>query len=199
MEKLTVVLATLLGLALVLVLFAFSGAYDVGADRPHLAPVRAFLNIVREHSVLRRAQSIRVPPLDDPERVREGAEHYSAMCVDCHLAPGITVSEIRAGLTPPPPNLSQQVIDPRIAFWTIKHGIKMTGMPAWGKTHDDEEIWNIVSFVHQLPHMTPGEYRAFTVSAETEEHEGDHEHHDQDHDHGHHHEHGHVNEQPADK
>jgi mono/diheme cytochrome c family protein len=197
LEKLTVVMATLVGLVLVLVLGAFSGAYDVGADQPHSAPLRAFLSIVREHSALRRAHSIRVPPLDDPQRVREGAEHYSAMCVDCHLAPGITVSEIRAGLTPAPPNLSQQVLDPRIAFWTIKHGVKMTGMPAWGKTHDDEEIWNIVSFVHQLPRMTPGEYRAFAASAEIEGHADGHNDHDQDHDHGHRHEYEH--EERADK
>ncbi len=47
--------------------------------------------------------------------------------------------------------------------------------------------------------MTPGEYRVFAESAETEEHGGDHEDHDQDHDYGHHHEHEHKNEQPADK
>jgi mono/diheme cytochrome c family protein len=181
--KLTVVLATLLGSALLLVLFAFSGAYDVAADRPHTAPVAAFLNVVRERSIMRRAQAVQVPSLNDPARVREGAEHYSAMCVDCHLAPGITVSEIRAGLMPPPPNLSQEPIDPGVAFWAIKHGIKMTGMPAWGKTHDDEEVWNIVSFVHQLPHMTSSEYRAMTAITETEEHEGDHDNHDQDHEH----------------
>jgi mono/diheme cytochrome c family protein len=196
LQKLTVVLATLLGLALLLVLLAFSGAYDVGADRPHTAPVRAFLDVVRARSILRRAQTVQVPRLDDPARVREGAEHYNAMCVDCHLAPGITVSEIRAGLMPPPPNLSQQAIDPRAAFWAIKHGIKMTGMPAWGKTHNDEEIWNIVSFVHQLPHMTPSEYRAMTAVAETADHADTQDDRDQDHDHArsHHDEHGHAHD-----
>jgi mono/diheme cytochrome c family protein len=185
LEKLIVVLATLGGLALLLVLCAFSGAYDVGADRPHSAPVGAFLDVVRERSVVRRAAAVQVPPLDDPQRVREGAEHYNAMCVDCHLAPGITVSEIRAGLMPPPPNLSQLVVDPRIAYWTIKHGIKMTGMPAWGKTHDDEEIWNIVSFVHQLPRMTPDAYRAIVLATQSDEHDADHD----DHSHTHEHEH----------
>jgi mono/diheme cytochrome c family protein len=189
--KLVVVLSTLVGLALLLVLFAFSGVYDVGADRPHTPLVHALLDVVRERSILRRAQTIPVPSLDDPQRVREGAEHYSAMCVDCHLAPGISVSEIRAGLLPPPPNLSQQPIDPRVAFWTVKHGIKSTGMPAWGKTHDDEEIWNIVSFVQRLPHMSASEYRSITASTDTEAHEGDHD------DHGHQHEHEHANAQQS--
>jgi mono/diheme cytochrome c family protein len=41
--------------------------------------------------------------------------------------------------------------DPAAAFWTIKHGIKATGMPAWGKSMGDEYIWGIVAFLDQLP------------------------------------------------
>ncbi|MHB8721984.1 MAG: c-type cytochrome [Steroidobacteraceae bacterium] len=41
------------------------------------------------------------------------------------------------------------------AFWIIKHGIKMSAMPAWGKSLDDAAIWDIVAFVRQLPQMTP--------------------------------------------
>ena len=191
MNKVTVIAATLIASTLLLVLFVYSGAYDVGADRPHTAPMQALLTVLRERSIERRAAGIQVPALDDPKRLHEGAEHYSAMCVDCHLAPGITVSEIRAGLLPHPPNLSQQSIDPREAFWAIKHGIKATGMPAWGQTHDDAEIWNIVSFVHQLPHMTPDEYRAMTASGSADEHEGDQMQRE--------HEHVHAHERTADK
>ena len=178
MNKFIAVCAALALAGLILLLFVFSGLYDIGADRPHSAAVRALLTLMRDRSIERRAANIAVPALDDPARVHEGAEHYSAMCVDCHLAPGITVSEIRAGLLPHPPNLSQQPIDPRVAFWAIKHGIKATGMPAWGQTHDDEEIWNIVSFVHRLPHMSPEEYRLMTTVVESDENEaagGEHE------------------------
>jgi mono/diheme cytochrome c family protein len=185
-DKLIAAGATLLGLACLLVILAFSGLYDVGADRPHTAAVRALLTVLRDRSIERRAAGITVPALDDPARVQEGAEHYSAMCVDCHLAPGITVSEIRAGLLPHPPNLAQQPIDPRVAFWAIKHGIKASGMPAWGQTHDDEEIWNIVSFLHQLPHMTPDDYRAMTAATDTDEHEGGKDEHGHEPTHAHH-------------
>jgi mono/diheme cytochrome c family protein len=165
MNKWMLLATALVGAALLLVLFAFSGIYDIGADRPHTPAVQALLSILRERSIARRASAVAVPVLDDPASVREGAEHYSAMCAGCHLAPGVSDSEIRAGLLPQPPNLSQQSLDPRIAFWVIKHGIKATGMPAWGRSHGDEEIWNIVSFVHQLPQMTPQEYRAMTAEA----------------------------------
>src|SRR3546814_18006127 len=47
-------------------------------------------------------------------------------------------------------------------FWIIKHGIKMTAMPAWGKTHDDRLIWDMVAFIRQLPSLSPAQYQAMT-------------------------------------
>jgi mono/diheme cytochrome c family protein len=57
-------------------------------------------------------------------------------------------------------------------------------MPAWGQTHDDEEIWNIVAFVRQLPRMTSEQYRAITAVENGGEHPGDAEHHEHAHAHG---------------
>ena len=72
------------------------------------------------------------------------------MCVGCHLAPGIENSEIRVGLYPKPPVLSEaRGLNPGNAFWIIKHGIKMSAMPAWGATHDDDSIWAMVAFVQE--------------------------------------------------
>ncbi|MHB8899042.1 MAG: c-type cytochrome [Thermoguttaceae bacterium] len=36
----------------------------------------------------------------------------------------------------------------------MKHGIRMTPMPAFGPTHTDEEIWTIVAFICHLPDLT---------------------------------------------
>jgi mono/diheme cytochrome c family protein len=82
--------------------------------------------------------------------VAAGAAHYATLCVGCHLAPGITKSTLRAGLYPHAPNLAQEDrVDARKAFWTVKHGVKMSAMPAWGKSLDDATIWEIVAFVRQ--------------------------------------------------
>jgi mono/diheme cytochrome c family protein len=141
--------------------FVGSGAYNIAADDHHTKPVLAIIETLRERSIGVRAASIAVPRLEDPGRIAKGAERYSELCVGCHLAPGVTKSVLRAGLYPHPPNLAQEDIrDPRRAFWTIKHGIKMSAMPAWGKSLDDETIWDIVAFVRQLP----------TVSSETYQH-----------------------------
>ena len=40
-------------------------------------------------------------------------------------------------------------------FWLVQGGIRMTGMPAFGPTHSDEEIWKIVAFVRRLPALSP--------------------------------------------
>jgi hypothetical protein len=61
-------------------------------------------------------------------------------------------------------------------FWTIKHGIKMSAMPAWGTTHDNQAIWNIVAFLQKLPTMTPEQYLALTRNAD--ESDDGHHHHD---------------------
>jgi hypothetical protein len=42
-------------------------------------------------------------------------------------------------------------------FWMIRNGIKMSGMPAW-PDHSDEDIWNIVAFLGQLPKMSEQDY-----------------------------------------
>ena len=143
-----------------------SGVYNVAADAPHTALVAKAIAIARERSIETRASGIKVPPLGDAKMIAEGAEHYSAMCTGCHLAPGMHENEMRPGLNPKPPILSSQAAeDAGEQFWIVKHGLKMTAMPAWGATHTDEEIWNIVAFLQKLPGMSPTRYRALTRNA----------------------------------
>ncbi len=160
--------ALLILVVLVLVgtaIFIWSGVYNIAADDHHTPVVAKVLEVLRERSVARHAQGIAVPDLDSPAMIAEGAEHYAAMCTGCHLAPGVDRSEIRPGLYPRPPNLREHgVDDPAQAFWVIKHGIKMSGMPAWGTTHDDAAIWNIVAFVRRLPNMPVDEYQRLVGS-----------------------------------
>jgi mono/diheme cytochrome c family protein len=140
--------------------FVGSGMYNIGADDHHSKPVWAIIETLRDRSIGVRAASIAVPHLEGLARIAAGAERYSVLCVSCHLAPGVTKSELRAGLYPHPPNLAEEDIrDPRRTFWTIKHGIKMSAMPAWGKSLDDEVIWDLVAFVRQLPNVSPETYR----------------------------------------
>jgi mono/diheme cytochrome c family protein len=161
-----VVAATLAALAVGAALFIGSGVYNIAADDHHTKIVLAIIEQLRERSIGVRAGALAPPHLEDPTRVRAAAEHYAALCVGCHLAPGVRKSDIRPGLYPHPPNLAQEdPPDPRKAFWTIKHGIKMSAMPAWGKTLDDAAIWDLVAFVRKMPAMTPEAYQQLLPSS----------------------------------
>ena len=154
--------------------FIYSGAYDIGADAPHTAAVFEILETLRDRSVEEHAAGIQVPPLDDPKLIATGAEHYAAMCTGCHLAPGLDDSEIRPGLYPQPPLLYRQKDEnPAEQFWVIKHGIKLTAMPAWGPTHDDQAIWAMVAFLQKLPTLSAQQYAQMTANSggEREAHE----------------------------
>ncbi|MGA9422536.1 MAG: cytochrome c [Rhodanobacteraceae bacterium] len=160
--------ALILWIAIIIVggaIFIWSGVYNIGADVPHWPVTVQIINALRDHSIAQRDGGVTVPNLDDPQLIAEGAGHYAEMCTGCHLAPGKSDSEMRQGLYPKPPPLAKIGIDnPAEAFWIIKHGIKMTAMPAWGVTHDDQKIWSMVAFVRKLPNMSETEYRQMTAS-----------------------------------
>lgn len=156
--------------AIAAAIWIWSGSYDIGQDSPHWGVTRTAIGAFREHSIGRRAADIQVPGLDDPAMVARGADHYAENCAMCHLAPGMEDSEIRHGLYPKPPNLTRFAPEPAEAFWIIKHGIKFTGMPAWGPTHGDAMIWDMVAFLQKQPKMSAAEFRKLTAHA-AEEHE----------------------------
>lgn len=145
----------------------YVGAYDIGADSPHTRPVYWLIEQLRDRSIAVRARNVGVPAnLTDMKRLQSGAGLYTEMCSGCHLAPGLEKSEISQGLYPKAPELFREPQrSPREQFWIIKHGVKLTAMPAWGKTHSDELIWDMVAFVRQLPKMTPAQYQAALASA----------------------------------
>jgi mono/diheme cytochrome c family protein len=145
----------------------YAGVYDIGADAPHMAPTYWLLEQVRERSIAVRARGVKVPAdLGDPKRIAAGAGLYADMCSGCHLAPGMERSEISQGLYPAAPELARGVNRSATQeFWIIKHGVKMTGMAAWGRTHSDMPIWDMVAFIRKMPTLTPAQYQATVKSA----------------------------------
>lgn len=153
--------------------FVWSGVYNIAADEPHSSPVYAVLHTLRERSITARANKLHPPPnLTDAALVRQGSGNYDAMCSGCHLIPGLTETELSRGLYPSPPDLARNPVDPATAFWVIKHGIKASGMPAWGKSMADEPIWGMVAFLQQLPQIDADQYRAMVASSAGHSHGG---------------------------
>jgi mono/diheme cytochrome c family protein len=105
--------------------------------------------------------------------VQAGAGPYAEMCAPCHGAPGVERSAMGRGLNPLPPTPADLVgrWTPAQLFWITKHGIRMTGMPAWGQSHTDDQIWEIVAFVRRLPAMTPEDYAKAVEQAPGHDHD----------------------------
>jgi mono/diheme cytochrome c family protein len=148
---------------------AYSGLVNVAASAPDSGIVRWFLRTARDRGVTSQARDLEVPALDNPATIRNGANHYHAMCVECHGGPGVAPGEIGEGLNPVPPKLHElgafDDARARRAFWIVKNGIRMTGMPSFGKTHDDEALWAIVAYVRALQGMSPGQFKAHVLQA----------------------------------
>lgn len=191
MKFMTGSVVTLLLLAVGAVGFVYSGAFNFAADEPHSKVVHGVIETLRERSIARGAKAIEVPRLDDAGQLAAGAEHYAAMCTGCHLAPGMEDNDLRAGMYPRPPNLAEHAeahghdhgdddAALRRQFWIIKHGVKASGMPAWGVTHDDNSVWALVAFLQKLPGMSVEEYAALTAGGAGQNQQG----------HGHGHAHG---------
>ena len=171
----SILLGTVLALVALLAAaaaFIWSGVYDIAADAQHTRPVHSILQTLRVRSIAARTDELVAPDLSDPARIRQGAGNYNAMCMGCHLAPGMAETELSKGLYPSPPDLSRTSVDAAAAFWVIKHGIKASGMPAWGRSMDDEYIWNMAAFLQELPELDADEYAALVASSGGHEHGG---------------------------
>jgi mono/diheme cytochrome c family protein len=166
------VIATLGVLAAGGLIVVLTGAYDVAATSAHTAPVRWALGTTMDNSVKARAAGIAPPALFTPAMVIAGGGEYKSMCQGCHGGPGVKPDEWAGGMLPTPPDLTKAASDwkPNEIFWILKHGIKMSAMPAFGPTHDDSKLWTITAFAKQLPRMTPAEYAAVPVAMDHDGH-----------------------------
>lgn len=151
------VVAGLIGAAV----FIYSGVFNVAAtvvDSPLLSRT---LIAVREASVANHARDVVVPANYVPDR-DNGFRLYRQQCVMCHTPIGRTPEPMAVGFNPQAPSFGPDADDmtPEELFWVTKNGIRFTGMPAWGPSLTDEEIWDIVAFLQTLPAMTAADYDA---------------------------------------
>ena len=152
----------LLGLAAALVggAVVFGGLYDVGATTQHFQPVYSMAETAMRQSVKLRARDIEEPPLADEQMQLRGAACFRDKCVQCHGAPGVAQHDIGQGMQPIPGPLvdARRHWKPRELYWVTRHGIRLSGMPAWQFHLSDEEIWSLVAFMQRLPDLNAPQF-----------------------------------------
>lgn len=97
----------------------------------------------------------------------EGVALYGQHCAICHgtAAGASSASPLAKGLYPAPPQLADEGVedDPEgVTYWKIKHGIRLTGMPAWGPTLNDRQIWTLALFLKHMDKLPPAAKQAWS-------------------------------------
>jgi mono/diheme cytochrome c family protein len=131
----------------------FSGVYNVAADSGHYPAVAWVLGTMKNVSIHRHAKNLDLPA---DGNLAQGAHEYDEMCVVCHGGPGKEPSAIGKGLLPSPPQMTTAAneFSPQEIFWVTKNGVKFSGMPAFGATHDDPTIRSITTYISSgLPNV----------------------------------------------
>src|SRR5205823_12747375 len=148
-------------------IFVYSGVYDISAVDQHTKPVYWLIESIMQRSVAVRVRESETPVLTRAEMIDKGFIHYRNRCLQCHGGPGYAPDDAALGMTPVPANLiptTHQWTAAKI-FWVVKHGIKMTGMPAWTYRMSDDEIWEVVAFVKErLPYLSPREFQTMVTA-----------------------------------
>ncbi|SPJ24983.1 c-type cytochrome [Palleronia abyssalis] len=140
--------------------FVLAGAISVAATWPDPKILYYTLHTTFKNSVWWRAAEDVPGDLDDEGRIALGAQHYANACAKCHGGPGLGQNPQALAMRPRPqhlPAVVDQFSDGELHY-ILNSGVRMSAMPAWPTYGREDEIWNVVAFIRQLPEMTAEEY-----------------------------------------
>lgn len=143
----------------------YYGFYDVAATEPHTSIGYYAMHFAMKRSVRARAHDIHLDGLEDRTRIAQGLALFRTHCQQCHGGPGVPPDPFARGLRPLPTNLAQDGREwpANELFWVIKHGVRLTAMPAWEFRLTDGQIVDLTAFLKNMASMTPAQYQAPTV------------------------------------
>ncbi|MFS0737400.1 c-type cytochrome [Sphingomonas sp. 1P06PA] len=155
-------IVAILAAAILAIAVAASGLLGFAATTPDSPIVTRLVHGVFKRSVAAHAGGTPRPAdLDDPSRLMAGAGMFALSCARCHGSPGIGQNPVALSMSPRPqylPAVVGQFSDDEL-FWIVRHGVKLSAMPAWPAAKRSDEIWSVVAFLRQLPRMPEARYR----------------------------------------
>lgn len=92
-------------------------------------------------------------PALNASAISAGATTFGMACANCHGQDGRTPTPIGRSMYPRVVDLASpqvQSLSNRELFWIIKHGIRLSGMPGFGRINTDQEIWQLTYYVRSL-------------------------------------------------
>jgi mono/diheme cytochrome c family protein len=139
----------LLAIALGVYVVSRFGMYPIGADNPPSRLERTLASRAMNAYVDRHRPAGNNPAEPTPQNLAEGAEEYEEHCAVCHGGAKTKISPMRDKFSPPAPQLIDRIPhdDDAWLFWVTKHGVRMTGMPAWDGILTDDDMWKVITFI----------------------------------------------------
>jgi len=139
-----------------------AGIVDFSAMKPPSHLEEQLATFALNRSIARHASKEINPLAGEPAAFAAGLALFRTHCVSCHGAPGVDPTEAGASLNPPAPGLSLPRVQARSdgeLKWIVANGIRMTGMPAFGVSRSEEEVWQLVAALRRLPELSSEERR----------------------------------------
>jgi mono/diheme cytochrome c family protein len=161
--------------AVIAVIAFFSGAvyWLVSANgfsaRTIPTPIeRVVMRALHRWSVPARARGAVNPIAFSPDVWAESRAHFADHCASCHGNNGRGDTAMGRSLFPKAPDMTRAATQSKTdgeLYWIIENGIRLTGMPAWGKGGpDDADSWKLVHFIRHLQHLTPEDLKAMAAA-----------------------------------
>ncbi len=151
-----------IGGVLLAAIVPLTGIVDFAASNRLWAITDWYFSTAAQQSITLQSAMLATPDdLDDPAAPGRAAGHYEMVCATCHGSPARPPEAFADSIRAMPPRLVEQMAqwhpDARV-FWTVKHGIKHTAMPAWPTQHRDDEVWDMVAFLKAISAMPAEQY-----------------------------------------
>ncbi len=92
-------------------------------------------------------------PQDVATSAAIGSMQFAVQCAPCHGADGRSPTDIGRWMYPRAADVGSsgiQAYSDEQLFWIIKHGIRLSGMPGFGKSMPDEQIWHLVDYIRRI-------------------------------------------------
>jgi len=153
------VLVTLVVLALAGYVGVREGALPAGADNPPGKLETWAAKTSLKAAIGRETEGLQSPIPADDLNLTAGVKLYEVHCAVCHGASDAQASAIAKGLNIRAPQLAKHGVtdDPAAeTFWKVKHGIRFTGMPGFGASLSDTELWQVSLFLSKMDALPPG-------------------------------------------
>jgi mono/diheme cytochrome c family protein len=142
---------------------AKKGYVNFEADQAPSSLERHFAMAAVDASTERRAPERKNPAPASEDNIVAGAQLFLNHCAGCHGVPTNADSQFGRSFYPPVPAFFTDAPDmpDNQNFYIIQHGIRWTGMPAWGKSLTEPQIWQVVTFLSNIEKLPPAASKVF--------------------------------------